>query len=130
MASSKPGFAQRLEDYRPSKTILGWCCVLSVIATIAVGFTWGGWVTGGTATAMAEGAAGQAQAKLAAEICMTQFNRNPDAAVQLAALGKLDSWERSDFIVKGGWASLPGRKDPVSGAAELCAQQLTASPKL
>lgn len=127
MASSKPGFAQRLEIYRPSKTALGWCCLLSIIATMAVGFTAGGWVTGGTAAAMADSAAQGANAKLASEICVAQFNRNPDAAVQLTALTKLDSWDRADFIEKGGWASLPGLKDPVSGAADLCAQQLTGA---
>jgi hypothetical protein len=129
MASSRPGFAQRLETYRPSKTALGWCCVLSIIATMAVGFTWGGWVTSGTATKMADTAAEGARASLAAEVCTAQFNRNPDAAVQLAALNKLDSWDRADFIRKGGWANIPGIKDPVSGSADLCAQQL-ASAKL
>jgi hypothetical protein len=126
MTSSK-GLAERFENYRAPKAAIGWCCVLSVIATIAVGFTWGGWMTSGSATALANTAADGAQAKLAAAICTAQFNRNPDASVQLAALTKLDHWDRADFIKKGGWASLPGMKDPVTGAADLCAQQLTAA---
>jgi hypothetical protein len=126
MASSTPGFAQRLENYRPSKAALGWCCVLSVIATMIVGFSWGGWTTSGTALAMADKAADGARATLAAEICTAQFNRNPDAAAQLTALNKLENWDRSDFIRKGGWANLPGLKEPVSGSADLCAQQLVA----
>lgn len=125
MASSKVGFAERVETYRPSKTALGWCCVLSVVATIAVGFIWGGWVTRGTATAMANSAAQDASTKLAADVCTAQFDRDPNAAVQLAALTKLDSWDRADFITKGGWANLPGLKEPVSGAADLCARRLT-----
>jgi hypothetical protein len=125
MASSQAGFAQRFETYRPSKTALGWCCALSVVATIAVGFIWGGWVTGGTAASMANSAAEAANTKLAAEICTAQFNREPDAAVQLAAMSKLESWDRADFITKGGWVNLPGQKSPVSGAADLCARQLT-----
>jgi len=116
MSSSK-GLAERYATYRASK---------AVVATIAVGFSWGGWVTGGSATAMADTAAAGAQAKLAATICTAQFNRGPDAAVQLAALNKLDHWDRADFIKKGGWASLPGVAEPVSGAADLCADQLTA----
>lgn len=126
MTSSTPGFAQRLETYRPSKAALGWCCVLSMIATMLVGFTWGGWTTSGTALAMADKAAEGARATLAAEICTAQFNRNPDAAAQLTALNKLDNWDRGDFIRKGGWATLPGVKEPVSGSADLCAQQLVA----
>jgi hypothetical protein len=126
MTSSAPGFAQRLETYRPSKAVLGWCCVLSVIATMIVGFSWGGWTTSGTAAAMADKAAEGARASLAAEICTAQFNRNPDAATQLTALNKLENWDRGDFIRKGGWANLPGIKEPVSGSADLCAQQLVA----
>jgi hypothetical protein len=125
MSSSK-GLAERIESYRASKAVLGWCCVLSAIATIVVGFTWGGWVTSGSAAAMADNAAAGAQAKLAAAICIAEFNHGSDPAVQLAALNKLDHWDRADFIKKGGWASLPGMTDPVSGAADLCAEQLTA----
>jgi hypothetical protein len=126
MTSSTPGLAQRFETYRPSKSALSWCCALTVVATILVGFTWGGWTTSSTALAMADKAAEGARATLAAEICRAQFNRNPDAAAQLTALNKLESWDRSDFIRKGGWANLPGLKEPVSGSADLCAQQLVA----
>jgi hypothetical protein len=126
MTSSK-GLAERIATYRASKAVVGWCCAFSVVATIVVGFAWGGWVTGGSAAAMANSAAEGAQTKLAAAICAAQFNGSPDAAVQLAALNKLDHWDRADFIKKGGWASLPGLKDPVSGAADLCAEQLTAA---
>jgi hypothetical protein len=35
-----------------------------------------------------------------------------------------DDYDRSDLIPKGGWATMPGSKDPVVGAADICAQQL------
>jgi hypothetical protein len=127
MAVSGPGYLERFENYRPSKVLLAWCCILSIIATVVVGFVAGGWVTAGTAAAMADKAGDQASAKLAAEVCIAQFNRNPDAQAQLAALTKLDSWDRGGFVTKGGWATLPGSKDPVSGAADLCAQRLTST---
>ena len=123
----KLGFMQRLEIYRPSKSMLGWSCVICVIATMIVGFAWGGWVTGSTAEAMATKAAQGANAQLAATLCAAQFKHGADADVQLAALTKLDSWQRADFIKKGGWDALPGMKDPVTGSAELCAKQLTGS---
>ncbi len=123
--ASKPGLAQRFEDYRPSKTVLAWSCAACIVATMIVGFEWGGWVTGGTASDMASKAAAGASAELAAGVCAVQFNKASDAGVQLAALSKLDAWERGDFIKKGGWATLPGMKDSVEGAADLCARQLT-----
>ena len=126
MTSSTQSLGQRLETYRPSKGALVWCCVLSIAATMFIGFNWGGWTTSGSAQAMANKAADGARATQAAEICTAQFNRNPDAVAQLTALNKLESWDRSDFIRKGGWANLPGIKEPVSGSADLCAQQLVA----
>ncbi len=55
---------------------------------------------------------------------MTEFKHDPAEATQLISLNKTDRWERAGFIAKGGWATVPGTKDPVSGAAELCSQQL------
>jgi hypothetical protein len=124
MTTSAANFAQRVETYRPSKTALAWCCAASVAVTMLVGFAWGGWTTSGTASAMADKAAQGARASLAAEICTAQFNGNPDSAGQLTALNKLESWDRGDFIRKGGWANLPGVKEPISGSADLCAKQL------
>jgi len=48
-------------------------------------------------------------------------------AVQLIALNKLDTWQRGDFIKKGGWATLPGVTESVTGSADLCAKELTES---
>jgi hypothetical protein len=64
-----------------------------------VGFTRGGWVTGGTATQLASGA----RAHLASAACVTRFNQGPDAAVQLAALKKVNIYERGDLIKRDGW---------------------------
>ena len=128
MAASNPGFMQRFEDYHPSKSALGWSCALCVVATMIVGFTWGGWVSGSTAADMARKAADGAGANLAATLCVAQFKNDPTEAVQLASLNKVERWDRASFITKGGWATLPGMKEPVSGAADLCAQQLMAAP--
>ena len=60
--------SQRFADYRPSKTVLFWSCAGCVVATMILGFTWGGWVTGGTAGELAEDAATQARAQVAATV--------------------------------------------------------------
>jgi hypothetical protein len=92
-----------------------------------IGFTWGGWVTGGTATTMAANAAAGASAQLAAADCVSRFDSGPDATAQLAALKKADSYERGDLVRKAGWTTMPGSKDPVAGAADICAQQLVSA---
>ena len=50
---------QRWDDLQPSKTMLVWSCIGSVVVALVVGFTWGGWVTGGTARGMAESPSGK-----------------------------------------------------------------------
>ncbi len=118
---------QRWESYRPSKGIWFWSCVACMVATMVIGFGWGGWVTGGTATKMAADAADGARVQLAAADCISRFNGGPDATAQLAALKKADNYDRADLIKKDGWATMPGSKNPVEGAADACAQQLVGT---
>ena len=123
--ANKLRLGTRWDGYQPSKGIWFWSCVASILATVVIGFSWGGWVTGGTATRMAADAAAGASAQIAAADCINRFENDPDAKAQLAALKKADSsYERGDLIQKGGWATMPGSKEPVVGAADICAQKL------
>jgi hypothetical protein len=115
--------SRRFEDYRPSKTVLFWSCAGCIVATLIIGFSLGGWVTGGTAREMAEGAAGKARAQVAAAVCVEKFTHAADARPQLASLKEISSsWKRQSFIRDGGWTTVAGEK--YNDAAELCADQL------
>lgn len=118
------GLLQRWEEFQPSKTICFWACAACVVATMIVGFGWGGWVTGGTAGEMAAKSASGARAELASTICAERFAKGPDAAAKLVTLKATDSWKQDKFIEEGGWATFPGSERPVVGAAALCARQL------
>jgi hypothetical protein len=120
---------QRWERLQATKTQVFWASAASVVATLIVGFTWGGWVTGGTANERAATAATEARAQLAATVCVERFAKGPDAIAQLAALKSSDSWKRDTFIEAGGWATLTGMDKPVAGAASLCVKELMAPPK-
>ena len=63
---------QRFDQFQASKTVLFWACAGSVIAATVVGFSWGGWVTGGSAREMAEESATQARQELAAVVASWQ----------------------------------------------------------
>ena len=115
--------SRRFEDYRPSKTVLFWSCVACIVATLIIGFSWGGWVTGGTAKEMADDAADTARAQVAAAVCVENFMDAADAGLQLTSLKAItSSWKREDFIEEGGWAKIAGEE--YDEAAELCAEQL------
>lgn len=114
-------------NYRPTKVIWGWSCVASVAATLILGFTVGGWVTGGSADTRVASAAEGARADLAAELCVHRFLNSPTAKADLAALKAESSWSRDTMVQKGGWVTFAAMKDPVSGAASRCAERLVTA---
>ena len=73
---NKPSLGQRWSDARPTKTVLFWSCVASMVLTMIVGFSWGGWVTGGTARQTAETMARDAVVQRLAPICVVQSGRD------------------------------------------------------
>lgn len=118
--ADKKAFGQRWAEYRPSKTALFWSCVAISVLTIVIGFNWGGWVTGGTAQEMVQ----EGRKDLAATFCVQEFLADPDATAQHVSLMETGSWQRDDFIQKGGWAELPELDRPITGVADLCADKL------
>lgn len=115
---------QQIKDYQPTKATLLWSMAGAAALTMFVGFTWGGWVTGGTATTMAQKAADESTAKLAAVVCVERFVNAPDFATQLVALKETSRWQQRRFVEEGNWATLAGMDKAVDGAASLCAEQL------
>src|SRR3569623_1392988 len=115
---------EKVVAYRPTKTIWFWSTAAMMVLTIILGFTWGGWVTPGSAAAKAKDAANDATVELAASICAYRFLHANDAGAQLAALKKESSYNRSSVIEKGGWVTFAGAKEPIDDAAGLCADRL------
>jgi hypothetical protein len=101
-----------------------WGAVGGAIAAAIVGFTWGGWVTGGTAEALAKTRASTAIVSVLAPICADNFRRGKDATDKLVELKKVNSWEQASFVEKGGWAQIPGIKSVDSAMARACAEMI------
>jgi hypothetical protein len=123
-------FSQRWEEFRPSKALWFWSVAGAAVVTMIVGFTFGGWTTGGNAADMAERAARDARAELVATVCVQKFAAEADAAAKLAALKEASSWERNDFVEDGGWVLLTGMEEVVPGAADACVDHLIAMDSL
>lgn len=117
-------FRERFGSWKASKKVLVWSWVGVAALTMIVGFTWGGWVTGGSATKQAESAAEDAVAALAADVCFERFMNAPDVGVNLAALKEESSYARKKFVEDGGWVTIGGRDKPTQGASNLCAERL------
>jgi pimeloyl-ACP methyl ester carboxylesterase len=106
---------------------------IGAVTSMVIGFSWGGWVTGGTAVKLADERANTAVVAALTPICVEKFLQNSDAKANLAVLQKISTnWEQGDYLEKGGWATPPGTTSPDYHLARACAEKLaqakTASP--
>ena len=115
---------QRWSAVRPTKTLVFWSWVGAAVVTMIIGFSWGGWVTGGTARTTGEAMAQDAVVKRLAPICVVQSGRDPAKAVKLVALKEESTWQRGEYVGKQGWATMPGEQEPDSKVAQACAALL------
>ena len=70
-------FGQRWTQSRPTKTFVFWSSVAVVIATVTIGFTWGGWVTSSTAQTTAKAMAEDAVVHRLTPICVAAAQHDP-----------------------------------------------------
>jgi hypothetical protein len=101
-----------------------WGIVVGALGIMILGFAWGGWVLGSTAEQMAKDRADGAVTAVLVPICVERFMGQADAAAKLAAFQQSASWQQSQLIAQGGWATATGSTDPNTAVARLCAQQL------
>ena len=110
-----------------SKTAVFWSWLGVALLTGIVGFTLGGWVSGGTAQKMADVAARNAVVARLAPICVAQFNLDPAKAQNLTEMKALNGYEWGSYIAKHTWAIMPGEEKATSGVADACAKLIQAS---
>ena len=124
MVDMKPSLGQRWSAARPTKTVLVWSWVASIVVTMIIGFTWGGWVTGATARQMADVNGQDAVVKRLAPMCVLQAQQDGKKDRKLKGLKATGTWEQTEFVVKQGWATMPGEKTADSKVAGECVKLL------
>jgi hypothetical protein len=97
-----------------------WGLICGAIITMIIGFWLGGWTTRGTTQKTADEAVLASQAA----ICVAQFMKEPNHEQKLKDLGTMDSWQRVEFIEKGGWDKMPGQQEAGRSVAQACAKGL------
>ena len=116
----KVSLRRRWDEARVTKRVVFGFAVAAVVLTLIVGFNWGGWVTGGTAQAMADDAVVQ---RLAG-VCVAQFDQDPGNQQKLGELKEKSSYQRDDYVKEQGWATIPGQEKPDNKVADACAKLL------
>jgi hypothetical protein len=104
-----------------------WGVVIGAIGIMIIGFSWWGWVLGSTAERLANERVEGAVTAVLVPLCVERFMGQADAAVKLTEFQKGASWQQSQVIAKGGWATATGSTDPNTAVARACAHQLANS---
>ena len=108
-----------------SRTRLLQGIAVGAVASVVIGFSWGGWMTGSSANKLAAERADTAVVAALTPICVEKFLQNSDAKANLAVLQKIStSWEQGDYLLKGGWATQPGATSSDYHLARACAEKL------
>ena len=95
------------------------------VATIVVGFYWGGWSLASTADKMARERSELAVVVALAPVCADKFRALPDAEAKKVALSKVETWKRRDEFPKE-LITLPGESYPSSALVDACYTLLLA----
>ena len=120
----KPSMRQRWNEARLKKMTVFWLCLASVVVALIIGFTWGGWMTGGAAQKAADAMARDAVIDRLAPICVAQFNLDPDSILKLDELYGMTSSQRAKFVQDQGWATISGEEKPDRKVADACTKLL------
>jgi hypothetical protein len=101
-----------------------WGVVVGAVGIMILGFAWWGWVLGSTAEQMAKARAGEAVTAVLVPLCVEKFMGQADAATKLTEFQRITTWQQSQLLEKGGWATATGSTSPNAAVAKACAQQL------
>lgn len=85
-----------------------------------VGFTWGGWVTGGTANERAMTMSHNDVVASVVPVCLDMSQSDPGRAEKLETIRAASTSQRRDAVMAAGWATVPGTDAPDRDIAQAC----------
>jgi dienelactone hydrolase len=103
-----------------------WGMIGGGIAAMVIGFSWGGWVTGGTAGQMETASAKAAVILAFTPLCVAKAEPQLE---KLAELKELSRWKHDDFVVEAGWVDNVSEKYRAD-VARVCASTLIEGMKV
>jgi hypothetical protein len=97
---------------------------IGAVAVVIAGFSWGGWVTGGTADDMASSQARVQVVDALIPFCVARSQADPQVTQITAELDAAAAYKRPDILMKAGWATMPGAETADLDLAKACAATL------
>lgn len=97
---------------------------IGAVAIAIAGFSWGGWVTGGTANKMAQSMSRDDLTRAMVPVCLDMIDRDPRSGEKIAVIQQASTYQRRDALMKTGWATMPGTDAPNRDIAQACLASL------
>ena len=94
--------------------------LIGAVVVGVLGFTWGGWVTGGTARDRAMAMAHDNVVAALAPVCLDMAQADPERIAKLALIREARTYERRNVLMDAGWATVPGAEAPDRDIAKAC----------
>jgi hypothetical protein len=114
----------------PAQTKLAtWGAVGGALATLILGFYWGGWETATSASRMANEQSEKKVIAALAPFCVDRFLKSADATHSAELLKLTTNYERGSFLEKAGYTNLPGSTVTNWGVGRACGDLLVAAAK-
>ncbi|WP_417522487.1 hypothetical protein [Marinovum sp.] len=85
-----------------------------------VGFSWGGWMTGGGADKYAGDRAQSEVVAALVPICVENARTDIQRGEKLATIRDASTFKRRDALMAAGWATVPGTEAPNRDLAQAC----------
>ncbi|KZC99182.1 MULTISPECIES: hypothetical protein [unclassified Thalassospira] len=95
----------------------------AALATV-VGFTWGGWVTGGDARQMSETMSDDKVIAALVPVCVAKASADLNRAAKLETIRGASSYQQREALMEAGWATMPGTEIPNRDLAQACVKAL------
>lgn len=105
-----------------SPAIMG--AAVGAIATVIIGFSWGGWITSSKAEVAAADRAYEEVLSALLPICLNLSSKDPELTAKLELFKLATEYKRTDMLMAEGWATMPGSTDPNRSLARRCAAEL------
>jgi len=101
-----------------------WGAVIGVVVILIIGFGFGGWVLGSTAQKRVNQMVEKTTIDCLSPVCVERFQQDPNREAKFKELEETRSWDRGDFVMKQGWATIPGQEEPNRDVAGECARSI------
>lgn len=98
--------------------------LIGAVAAIAVGFSYGGWITGGTSQRLIASNMSDGVAIALTPYCLEKSKSDPAAINILAEFKAAPIYSRRSLIEKTGWATPLGTELPNAALATACGNEL------